>query len=212
MSEYNHQGITFERKVNNIDFVYKSTLTTMTDVENKISHNFITKLYHAGNEIGYFEIEGSLGEKMEMGIDINDGYQGQKHAWVLIWLTCELIRKNYPEYGVTDNKDVDQLLFIDADASDGFWKHLGLVVNRHGDSDRAIARGVIGAGFEKFIPLRKLYTRVYNKLHKLEGGRRKNTKKKTLKNKRNKKRKTIRKRNKKRKTIRKRKVKRNRKY
>ena len=119
----------------------------------------------------------------------------------LIKRTCELIKKEYP--GIRK----DQLLYIDADASSGFWDYIGMESARY--YDRYDKRFVEGAGFEKQITFQGLCKWADVALP-VNGGSRKKYKRKTRKRKRNRKRKTFRKRNKKRKT--KRKVKSKRKY
>ena len=47
-----------------------------------------------------------------------------------------------------------QLIFIDADASAGFWKHIGMQENRY--YSRQTQRNILGRGYEMEITFSKL--------------------------------------------------------
>lgn len=97
------------------------------------------ELAEQGGLIGSFEIEGSKGqhglgfdeapgaEPMHMTIHIEDGhgYRGQGISKRLIHSTCEQILRAHRVPGVSD--PVSKLVFIDTDASDGFWPHMGVI-------------------------------------------------------------------------------------
>ena len=52
----------------------------------------------------------------------------------------------------------DQMLFIDADASDGFWDKIGMVESKRYGYDRNPKYSQReGAGYEKYITINKLY-------------------------------------------------------
>ena len=140
------------------------SITIKTD--NQKHGNF--KVYKAvlwdnlnNSEVGYFEISGpefDTGETMSMGISIDDNYIGKGYARELIKHNCANIRKNYPQIRS------DQLLLIDADASEGFWDKIGMKVNRYG-IDSNTTRNLEGRGYEKSI--------TFNELCKFGGGKRK---------------------------------------
>ena len=76
-------------------------------------------------EVGSFEISGQgFGGKhtMELRISILPPYQRKGLSRQLIKKTCEYLKANT---AITDT----QLLFIDVDASDGFWQHIGMEDN-----------------------------------------------------------------------------------
>ena len=87
-----------------------------------------------GGRIGSFEIEGSKGqhgrgfeeapgvEPMHMTIHIEEGdHRGKGISKRLINLTCKHILHALGDAGVS------KLVFIDTDASDGFWPHMGVI-------------------------------------------------------------------------------------
>ena len=87
-------------------------------------------------EIGYFSIHE---ETWSMSIYIEDEYQGKGYSRQLIKT-------------VIDPLPDTQLLYIDTDASNGFWNHIGMKPNRHYNSRRKIQ----GAGYEKVIDVKTL--------------------------------------------------------
>ena len=143
------------------------SITIKTD--NQKHGNF--KVYKAvlwdnlnNTEIGYFSISGpefNTGETMSMNISIDDNYVGKGYARKLIKHNCANIRKNYPQIRS------DQLLLIDADASEGFWEKIGMKINRYG-IDSNTRRNLEGKGYEKSI--------TFNELCKFGGGKRKTRK------------------------------------
>jgi hypothetical protein len=48
------------------------------------------------------------------------------------------------------------MFFIDADASNGFWDHIGMTLNRYGYNYNG-KRNLVGRGYEKVITFSKLY-------------------------------------------------------
>lgn len=174
---------------------------------NKIGSDieYKTTLVLNGAEIGNFEISGpgfDTEGPMSLGITIDDEHQGKGFSRELIKQTCEFVKEKYPKIRK------DQLLHIDADASNGFWNYIGMKNARY--YDRYEERPNLHyAGYEKEITFQWLCIWAGVALP-VNGGSRKKYKRKTRKRKRNRKRKTFRKRNKKRKT--KRKVKSKRKY
>ena len=85
-----------------------------------------------GEEVGSFEIEGAQGEgglgfeegpgiePMNMTIYIEDEFHGRGIARHLVHLTCNYILHSLAHAA-------NKLVFIDTDASDGFWPNLGVL-------------------------------------------------------------------------------------
>jgi len=88
-----------------------------------------------GKEVGYFQVHLKT---MSMSIYIEEEYQHKGYA-------RELMKP------IESLKD-EQLLYIDTDASLGFWDHIGMKPNRHYNSKRNIQ----GAGYEKVIDVKTL--------------------------------------------------------
>ena len=110
-----------------------------------------------GTEVGNFDISGtapgpkekiihtqiepffSQGNTIDLGIFIEDEYKKQK------WST-PMIAKMIESIG--DQMSDHQLLFIDVDASEGFWGHMGFKENKYfGDTKRT----PVGQGYEGVI-------------------------------------------------------------
>jgi len=98
--------------------------------------NLSVSLKVDGSEVGYFSIHK---ETMSMSIYIEDAYQNKGYTRALM------------KPIINDMKDT-QLLYIDTDASLGFWDHIGMKPNRHYTSKRKIE----GAGYEKVIDVKTL--------------------------------------------------------
>jgi hypothetical protein len=109
--------------------------------------NFISALLlHDEHEVGHFDIDYTT-NTVSMGIGIEDAYQKQGYSKKLIRKVCSNLQ--FPP---------DKKIYIDTDASEGFWDYLGLVKNPLYDFTED-QRDVEGAGYEKFITFGEL-TRV----------------------------------------------------
>lgn len=96
------------------------------------------------NIVGDFYIYGTFGkETCSLSISIQDEYQGRGYSRILM---KEMIRQCELEITMKPY----QLLFIDADASNGFWDHIGMKLNRYG-YDYKGKRQIEGRGYEKVI-------------------------------------------------------------
>jgi len=91
--------------------------------------------------IGDFCIYGKLGsgETCSMSISVEDKYQKRGISRLMIRHMVDSIEC-----------DKNQLLFIDVDASAGFWDHIGMKINRYG-LDYKGKRKMEGKGYEKVI-------------------------------------------------------------
>ena len=86
-----------------------------------------------------------------LSIHIDESYQ--KQGWSRRLFT-ELFRSVY--------FDTDTLLVIDADASSGYWEHIGFAPNRYGYDYKG--RRMFGIrGYEKIATVRDVKTRLFHK-------------------------------------------------
>jgi len=115
-----------------------------------------------GTEVGNFDISGTVPKEgevlldtqipslfdqektIDLGIFIEDDYKKQGWSTPMIATMVE---------SIGDRMADDQLLFIDVDASEGFWKHIGFKKNRH---FRDTTRALVGQGYEAYITWRDL--------------------------------------------------------
>lgn len=97
----------------------------------------------------YLEMDGKkvgecrINDAFSVSIHIDEEYQGLGYSR-LMW------RKMFKHHDFC----LDQLFFVDADASNGYWGHIGFVPNRYG-YDYKGNRDLIGRGYEKVITFRK---------------------------------------------------------
>ena len=103
-------------------------------------------LMDGSKEVGHFEIH--FGSTYSLGIGINEEYQGHGYSIQLIQAAFKQI--DLPK---------DKKLYIDTDASNGFWDYLGLVKNPLYDFTEE-QRDWEGAGYEKYIVVEDLLTRL----------------------------------------------------
>ena len=102
-------------------------------------------------EIGRFEVIcDKFNENCDMGISIDENYQGQGLARYMIAVLVKNWFKEDPQIRK------DKLIFIDVDASAGFWDKIGMIDNRY-KPDRQSKLGYLeGKGYEKVITFSKL--------------------------------------------------------
>jgi hypothetical protein len=137
-----------------------------------------------GDEVGHFTIEGKsdtydffdTGETCSMTISLEDEVKGQGWSTKMIRLMVENIKKDYPRIRR------DQLLFIDADGSEGFWDHIGMVENSRYGYDYRGHRTIEGQGYEKVITFQELEN--FANRTKNKGRGRKTKRRKTKRNRR----------------------------
>lgn len=129
---------------------------------------FICNCYLNGIEIGDFTIESdSINPEdsftktslASMSIYVNNEYQNRGYAREMICNLVNYIEKNY-------KVRKDKMLFIDADASVGFWDYIGMLPNRYYDRYNLNREGT---GYEKVIIWDKLANwakkKLQNKIH-----------------------------------------------
>ncbi len=107
-------------------------------------------LWIQGKDCGSFTI-GAIGgfrsgHTMSMEISIDEEHQKKGYSTLLIRTLCKFIR-------TIDVRWEGQLLFIDTDASGGFWDHIGMKPNRYYERFTADREG---GGYEKFITFEDL--------------------------------------------------------
>lgn len=93
-------------------------------------------------EVGHFTID--FGTTYSLSIGIEQAYQGKGYSLQLIQAACRDL--DIPP---------DKKLYIDTDASEGFWNYLGLVPNPLYDFTEE-QRDMEGAGYEKYIMFKDL--------------------------------------------------------
>ena len=115
-------------------------------------------LLHKNKIIGRFVIEGNSNHKnhfnsgnpCSMSINIDENHKKKGLSPIMIKYMIDNIKKDYPK--IRDN----QYLYIDADASGGFWNSIGM--REHSNNE--------GEGYEKRITFKKLEEYVDNELRK----------------------------------------------
>jgi hypothetical protein len=112
-----------------------------------------------GDIIGEFGISGTgmnnqfdSGETNSLTISIEDKYQGFGYSKIMIKYMIDMIYNDIPFM------NGEQMLFIDADASDGYWDRIGMKESKRYGYNR-IPRYVErdGAGYEKYITINDIY-------------------------------------------------------
>jgi len=93
----------------------------------------VTRLYQGKVEVGRFELH-RMGGGWSMSIHIDPPYQGQGYARALM----------HPAL-----LGLDDLLFVDVDASNGFWERMGLRPHRY--AEYSGPRDLVGKGYEKMV-------------------------------------------------------------
>lgn len=108
--------------------------------------------------IGQFTIEGEginhqfdSGATNSMSISIENDYQGNNYTKVMMKHMIDKLYEDIPDM------IGDYMLFIDADASDGFWDKIGMIESKRYGYNR-IPKYVDreGAGYEKYITINKI--------------------------------------------------------
>ena len=121
---------------NAIDFINNNSITMTYTVRQQ---KRIVTLIQNNIEIGYFYIEGTNVDTVDMSIYIDDNPQLRGKGLAKLMIGYMILNINLSK---------DQLIFIDADASVGFWDYIGMQENRYYERNN---RNVIGKGYEKVI-------------------------------------------------------------
>jgi len=136
------ESLTFIHK--NDFFSINSFQLRMNFVYEHTNDLHIVHLEVDGKECGKCSVRGNLEKTCSVSIHIDEKYQGLGYS-KLMW------KKMFENM-----KDIPELFFIDADASCGYWDHIGFVKNRYG-YDYKGRRELIGRGYEKVISFRNFY-------------------------------------------------------
>ena len=112
-------------------------------------------LFVDGKQHGECSISGSFdtGETCAVTISIDEAYQGRGYSRLLWKKMIQQIEQEYPSIRS------DQMFFIDADASAGYWDHIGFTTNRYGYDYNGNRKQLEGRGYEKVITFRQLQSK-----------------------------------------------------
>ena len=124
-----------------VSYVTSSTQSPYVERDGHEVHKTIyeTRMICDEDIVGSFTIESNFDNSLlTMSISIDDDFQGKGHARGMIREMCAHIR----ELNIIDD---DQLLYIDTDASDEFWVHIGMNKNANFESEDST---IIGSGYE----------------------------------------------------------------
>jgi GNAT superfamily N-acetyltransferase len=106
-----------------------------------------TRMICDEDTVGSFTIESNFDNSLlTMSISVDESFQGQGHARGMIETLCVCLS----QYGIIRRS---QLLYIDTDASDEFWGHIGMNKNANFENED---RTIIGSGYEYEIVFGKL--------------------------------------------------------
>ena len=113
-------------------------------------------LFIDGEKKGECKIKGQFdtGETCAVTISIDEAYQRLGYSRLLWNEIINQIEKEYPAIRP------DQMFFIDADASAGYWDHLGFTPNRYGYDYTGNRKNLEGRGYEKVITFTHLKRRL----------------------------------------------------
>ena len=145
----------------------------------------IVLLDNENNEKGYFSFDSEnshigSGEPVFLSIEVDEDLRGKGFGWLLVGTLIGMIMNpEYKKLFTTSARsgsiglNSDTILGIDADASDGFWDHIGLIPGRFTwDVPESKRRrlNTTESPFEKSITLGELSNKILNK--SFMGGRR----------------------------------------
>ena len=122
-----------------IEFIKTHDIRVLYNGKNKCQIELVSN----NVEIGYFSI--TFGDPLSLNISIEDTaeFRGKGLAKFMVACACLKMITQFP------NIRSNQLIFIDSDASAGFWDNIGMVQNRN--YERSRNRNLEGRGYEKYI-------------------------------------------------------------
>ena len=109
-------------------------------------------LFINGEKKGECSLTGQFdtGETCAVRISIDEAYQGLGYSRLLWAEMVKQIEATYPAIRA------DQMFFIDADASAGYWDHIGFTPNRYGYDYTGNRKNLEGRGYEKVITFKEI--------------------------------------------------------
>ena len=95
------------------------------------------------NEVAHFELLGnfSMTDTVSLSIGVEDEFQGMQLSRIMMWYAIMKLKE--------DNIDMNEYVYIDSDASAGFWDAIGMQPNENERGEF----GERGRGYEKKITL-----------------------------------------------------------
>ena len=147
---------TVEQLTNGLRVVYGHRKIPNLEHPTKIDHNIIiliVKQEPLDDVIAEFSIDATgspsqfaSGNTNYMGINVDEEYLGTGLAKTMIAHMVLFIERE-----IDTSIQRDQLLFIDADASGGFWEYIGMKEHRYGTFSKIRNPRRVGLGYEKVI-------------------------------------------------------------
>lgn len=126
-------------------------------IVNKFVYRQVELVREDGYTVGEFSIDGkgydnyieslNSGNTCSMTISLDEEYENRGLEKMMFQTMIANIREEYPTIRG------DQLLFVDADASVGFWDKVGMKLNRYAEGYH---REMEGSGYEKVITFQEL--------------------------------------------------------
>lgn len=113
-------------------------------------HRKILIMQHGINvvplEIGHFELLGnfSINDTVSLSIGVEEDFQGMQLSRIMMWYAILKLKE--------ENIDMNEYVYIDTDASSGFWDAIGMQPNENENG----MFGEKGRGYEKKITLKDI--------------------------------------------------------
>ena len=157
LNDISYKDYTIEKRgIINEDITIYSAIR---NVEMVFTRDFTRDIYLTldnGDIIGSFGINGEglnnqfdSGVTNDMNIFIEDEFKSKGYSKIMMKHMIDKIFEDIPDI------NRDQMLFIDTDASNGFWDKVGLIESRY--AYRIPKYTIEGSGFEKYITINNLY-------------------------------------------------------
>lgn len=114
--------------------------------KNTVNEHRKILIIHNKVEIAHFEMLGdfSMTDTVSLSIGIEDEFQGMQLSRIMMWSAIMKLKE--------ENIDMNEYVYIDTDASAGFWDAIGMQPN---ENERG-SFGEKGRGYEKKITLKNI--------------------------------------------------------
>jgi len=149
----------------------------------------VTLLDADNNQAGYFTFECSEGrigscEPIFLTTEIDDEeLRGKNFSWLMLGTLIGKLKENIKMFDIEPSIGLGPttILGIDADASNGYWEHIGLHPTEHtwGSSDKPRKLDTSESGFELTTTLTELSSKILREPFSSSGGKRKRRQKKS---------------------------------